>query len=411
MFILFIILFVLQLIFNIYFLIMSIKTKDNKNWLILFSLSISSLISVTLVGAYSLTNQYLDWNALGYLAICFFALCAYLLLLIVNSIFKIVEVKKNKKQSIIPKRLEKNIKKRAIIIPLILITLLTLIVCGFDYSKYVLHQRGEINTYNNVKNKEIDKMANFLNDKYKMNIQESDCIYYREQDYTRHSDIFGNGSTYNIPYISVFKINNEQITVVDRKGFISDNRQLKDINDILINYYYQKTGIKFDYIEFNKSYGGSSTGNDNIINSVLQTKFNTLITDKNIEQFLNYVLQESDLSISFYINDNSVNDIETLKYNIINELEYLRNYTNIEIIKVYGYEGELAIKHKEIEFPNEHKDYGNSSDDYDDGYKFGCYYIDSSSTKFTFSLIMDLNRGYTSGTGELINGWKYRTLY
>lgn len=410
MFILFIILFVLQLIFNIYFLIMSIKTKDNKNWLILFSLSISSLISVTLVGAYSLTNQYLGWNALVYLAICFFALCAYLLLLIVNSIFKIVEVKKNKKQSIIPKRLEKNIKKRAIIIPLILITLLTLIVCGFDYSKYVLHQRGEINTYNNVKNKEINKMANFLNDKYKMNIQESDCIYYREQDYTRHSDIFGNGSTYNIPYISVFKINNERITVVDRKGFISDNRQLKDINDILINYYYQKTGIKFDYIEFNKSYGGSSTGNDNIINSVLQTKFNTLITDKNIEQFLNYVLQESDLSISFYIKDNSVNDMETLKYNIINELEYLRNYTNIEIIKVYGYEGELAIKHEEIEFPNEHKDYGNSSDDYYDGYKFGCYYINSSSTKFTFSLIMDLDRGYTSGTGELINGWKYRNL-
>ena len=29
---------------------------------------------------------------------------------------------------------------------------------------------------------------------------------------------------------------------------------------------------------------------------------------------------------------------------------------------------------------------------YYDGYKSGCYYIDSSSTKFTFSLIMDLDR-------------------
>ena len=86
---------------------------------------------------------------------------------------------------------------------------------------------------------------------------------------------------------------------------------------------------------------------------------------------------------TFYIKDNSVNDIETLKYNIINELEYLRNYTNIEIIKVYGYEGELAIKHEEIEFPNEHKDYGNSSDDYDDGYKAtsirGGYIVSASS--------------------------------
>jgi len=178
----------------------------------------------------------------------------------------------------------------------------------------------------------------------------------------------------------------------------------------LINYYYQKTGIKFDYIEFNKSYGGSSRGNDNIINAVLQTKFNTLITDKNIEQFLDYILQESDLSISFYIKDDSENNIETLKYNITNELEYLRDYDNIEIVKVYGYVGQLDIKHKEIEFPDEHKDYGNSSDDYYDGYKFGCYYIDATSNNLTSSLSMDLNRGYTAEKGESINGWKYRVL-
>ena len=108
--ILLVILFALQLIFNIYFLIKSIKTKDNRNWLILFSLNISSIISVALVGSYALSNQYLGWDGLGYLLICFFALCAYLFLLIVNSIFKIIEVRKNKKQNIIPKTLEKNIK-------------------------------------------------------------------------------------------------------------------------------------------------------------------------------------------------------------------------------------------------------------------------------------------------------------
>ena len=333
--VLLIILFILQLIFNIYFLIKSIKSKDNRNWLILFSINISSIISVVLVGFYALSNLYLGWDGLVYLLICFLALCAYLILLVVNSIFKIIEIRKNKKQNIIPKTLERNLKNKAITIPLILITLLTLFLCVFDYSKYVIQQRGELNTYNNVKKKEINKMASFLNDKYNINIQESDCVYYREQDYTRHSNILGNGSTYNIPYITVFKNNNELITVVDRKGFISDNRQLRDLNDILINYYYQKTGIKFDYIEFNKSYGGSWSGNDNIINAVLQTKFNTLITDKNIEQFLEYILQESDLSISFYIKDNSENNIETLKYNITNELEYLREYDNIEIVKVY----------------------------------------------------------------------------
>ena len=149
--VLLIILFILQLIFNIYFLIKSIKSKDNRNWLILFSINISSIISVVLVGFYALSNQYLGWDGLGYLLICFLALCAYLFLLIVNSIFKIIEVRKNKKQNIIPKTLERNIKNKAITIPLILITLLTLFLCVFDYSKYVIQQRGELNTYNNVK--------------------------------------------------------------------------------------------------------------------------------------------------------------------------------------------------------------------------------------------------------------------
>ena len=408
--ILLIILFILQLIFNIYFLIKSIKSKDNRNWLILFSINISSIISVVLIGIYALSNPFLGWNGLGYLLICFLALCADLFLLMVNSIFKIIEVRKNKKQNIIPETLNRNVKNKAIIIPLILITLSTLSLCGFDYSKYVIEQRGELNTYNNIKKKEINKMASFLSNKYNINIQENDCIYYREQDYTRHSDIFGNGSTYNIPYITVFRYNDEIITVADRKGFISDNRQLGELNEILTKYYYQKTGIKYDYIGFRKSYVGSWNGNDNIINIVLQTKFNELITDKNIEQFLDCILKESDLSISFYIKDDNENNIETLKYNIINELEYLREYNNIEIVKVYGYIGQLDIKYDKIEFPDEHKDYGNSSDDYYDGYKFGCYYLDTTSNNFTFSLSMDLNRGYTTGKGELINGWKYLVI-
>ena len=90
MYILLIILFTLQLIFNIYFFIKSIKSKDNKNWLILFSINISSIISVVLVVSYALSSQLFNWEFFGYLLICFFALCANLFLLIVNSIFKII---------------------------------------------------------------------------------------------------------------------------------------------------------------------------------------------------------------------------------------------------------------------------------------------------------------------------------
>lgn len=404
MFVLFIMLFILLVIIHIYFLVKSVKIRDNKNWLILFSLNISSIISVLLIGCYSLFNKYLSWNALSYLGLCFVALCIYILILIISFILKMIAVKKNKKQNIIKEKLHKNIVKKSIMLPLISVLVLTFLICGIDYSRYVLQQRGEINTYNNVKSKEISKMANFLNNKYDINIQESDCIYYREQDYTRHSDIFGNGTTYNIPYIAVFKTNNEKITVVDRKGFISDNKQLKDLNQFIIDYYQEKTGIKFDYVEFRKSYIGSWSGNDNIINIVLQTKFNKLINQQNIEEFINYILQEPDLSITYYIKCND-NNRETLIDDITKKLDYLKDYSNIEILEVYGYDGELIIENKEIDFPTEHKNYGNSSDDYYDGYKFGCYYIDSASTDFTFLLTMDLNRGYNTGTGQSINGW------
>lgn len=409
MIILFIILFILLFVINIYILIKSIKTKDNKNWLILFSLNISSIISLILIVYYLyylFPNRDLGWDFL--LFSWFVVPFVFILMFIISLIFKMVEVIKNKRQNNTRKKLYSNIIRNAIILPLILVLFSTFLICIIDYSKYNLQKREKINTYNNVKREEISKMANFLNSKYNLNLQESDCIYYREQDYTRHSDIFGHGKTYNIPYLAVFKNNSENITVSDRKGFISDNKQLKELNKFIIDYYQEKTGIKFNYVEFYKSYVGSWCGDDNIINSVLQTKFNELITDNNIEEFVNYILHEQDLSITFYIDSND-NNGETLISDIINKLDYLKDYSNIDELKVYGYDGDLIIKNEKIDFSNEYKDY-DTSEDYNDGYKFGCYYVDDNSINFTFSLTMDLDRGYSSGDGELINGWKYNIL-
>lgn len=394
-----IIFFILPLIINIYFLVKSIKTKNNRNWLILFSLNISYFISLVLIVWYLLTSdqqQYLELRRdIGWGFALLYELHFYLFLLILNSIFKIIEVIKNKKQNISKKTLERNIKIKAIIIPFTLIILLTLIVCGFDECKYFI----------NVKSPEINKMVSFLNNKYDINIKESDCIYYHEQDYTRVTAFLGleDRITYNnIPYMAVFKNGNELIAVVDRKGFISDDRQLKELNDILINYYYQKTGIKFDYIEFNEAYNDSYEGKNKIINEVLQNDFNELITDENIEQFLDYIFsQATDLSISFYIKDNNENNIESLKCNITNELEYLRGYPKVKNVDVYGYIGELDIKHGEDYYKDEF--FRRESIFYRD-------YVKDASDNLTFSLSMILNGEYATNTEESINGWKYRTL-
>ena len=110
--------------------------------------------------------------------------------------------------------------------------------------------------------------------------------------------------------------------------------------------------------------------------------------------------------IRFYIKNNE-NDRESLIDDITKKLKNLKNYSNITKATVYGYNGDLDRKHKEIEFPEEHKEYGNTSADFNDEYKFGCYYIDLSTSNLAFSLEMDLDRGYSSNRGTEINGWKY----
>jgi NADH:ubiquinone oxidoreductase subunit 6 (subunit J) len=395
MFILFLVLFILLLLFNIYFLIKSLKPKDNKNWVILFSLNISSIISALSIGYYSLATA----KGLNYLILIVLELCIYVIALIVNFILKTITMKRNKDQNVIEK-LNKTTIIKSIILPLVLVAFLTIIICGIDYSKSALQKKEELNTYNNIKNSEISKMADFLNNKYDMNLSESDCIYYHEENYTISWDLDSGNVSKNIPYIAVFRTDNENITVSDRTGFISDNKQLKDLNKFISDYYQEKTGIKFDYIEFSKSY--SWTGDDNIINTVLQTKFNKLITNQNVEELIKYILQESDLSIKFYIKDDENTNKETLINSITNKLDYLKDYSNIDVLTVYGYDDNLIIKNEGIDF----SDYESLKDDYYDGYKFGYYYIDSDSINVTFSLSMDLDRGYTT-SGELINGWRY----
>lgn len=409
---LFTILFILLFIVNIYFLIKSIRKKDNNNWIISFSLNISSIFSVILILGYSLYNNSISiLDSLGYLVIYLFALFLYIITLITNTIFKLLQIRKNKINNIVIKKIAKKTKKKLILLPLLCVISLSIVFCGIYSAQGALSTLGNkiIHTkYNRVRNNEINKMADFLNKKYKLKLDKKDCIYYREEDYSEHSDVLGNGKIYNIPYIAVFKTDNEEITVTDRKGFISDNKQLKDINTIITKYFQEKTGIEFSYVEFGKSYVGNWYGDDNVINIVLQTKFNKLLSTENVEELLNYILQESDLSIKFYIKNNG-ND-KNLIYKITKQLSYLKSYSNIDILQVQGYKKELTIKHKKIIFPSKHQNYGNSGDDYDDGYKYGCYYVDSNANEFTFNLTMDLDRGYNSGNGKIINGWKFKLV-
>ena len=126
-----IILFLLLFIIDFYFLIKSIKTKSNRNWIILFTLSTYSIISVFLVGFYASANtKNLGWDSVGYLAFSVIAFYIYIFMFFFDIIFKWIEVKR---QKTIQENINKTSIKKLILVPLFSIFLLTLIILGIDY--------------------------------------------------------------------------------------------------------------------------------------------------------------------------------------------------------------------------------------------------------------------------------------
>ena len=51
--------------------------------------------------------------------------------------------------------------------------------------------------FHTIKAVEINKMINFLNDKYGIDVKASDCIYYREENYTTTESILSPPHTFS----------------------------------------------------------------------------------------------------------------------------------------------------------------------------------------------------------------------
>lgn len=387
------ILFLILISVNVYILSNTIKKKEN--WIVPISLGIASILGTIFIIGYSLSNAYLCLTSdiFNYLLLCGFALVVFLILLIVLFVFR----SKNLNHDF--KKLDNCSIKNSVVLPFVLVILSCFAFCIVDYSCFILKNKNGMLYDEKVKDEEIDKMVEFLNNKYSINLNADDCIFYDKSNYSRSSDVLGNTVTHNVPYSAMFRNGDDVITAYDRDGFISDNGQLKDLNQLLINYFQDKTGLVFDFIEFNKSYVGSPFSNDIVIGEVLQNKFNDLITDDNIEQFVECLLSEPDLAINFYVRNSG--DITSLKDSVVSQLDYLRNYSNIEVLKVYGY-NDLIVNHRGVVYFSEFTDNTDISE-------FGCYYVDANLSSFAFYLSMDLDRGYTA-LGEPFNGWKFLEL-
>lgn len=313
--------------------------------------------------------------------------------------------------------------KKLIIAPFLIIMLVLFVICIAINLRYVIQEKWESMEYEETKKEEIYKMADFIKDKYNLDFEAKDCVYYREEDYSRHSDLFGNGTTYNIPYIAVFEHEKDRITVVDRNGMLSDNGQLDELNYYIGRYFEKRVGSNIDFVQIRKT--GNGNIEDDTINHILQSKFNEKLTEDNINDFMKEVFKEENLEFIFYVKDSA--DREDLINRVTTKLGYLKDYHNIERVMVYIYnkEEELVVNSIEKEFNDEYEQYM-TSDDYYDDYKFGYYYVpndfeyfysDSESSvlkdekfnTFVASAYYNLDRGYGSNQGdkqyEIVNGW------
>lgn len=390
-------------------LVFTVRTKKKHTRYDLFTVIVLAFLNIgTTVLFTGMHHKNVPSNYTGEMlaAFCIGLVFAIPLIIItlLSILITVLQIKQNKTSSSYGE--EFKITKFTLLKTLGFIILVLFAVYGAQYSVYRIQYNAELKAYNETRNTELAKMTTHLNEKYSLNLQPDDCVYYREEDYEIHRDFLGNGLRYNIPYIGIFESDGKKITVTDRKGFLSDNCQLDYLLQAIPRYFTKQSGLDIDYVQFEKAYLGSVHGDDNILNTVLQHSFNSLITEENLPEFMELVLQQADLSISFYVKNSA--DKDTLIRRITDKLQYLEDYQNIVKVTVYCYDDTLVIDDTSLNSANNDAplviNLGNEV-----RYEFGSYIVvpDKQILKYSASMILD--RGYTPGNGETINGWVIRS--
>lgn len=255
----------------------------------------------------------------------------------------------------------------------------------------------------------INRMTDFINEKYGVSIS-SDPIEYGEEDKTRHSDIFGNGFTRDIPYYAVFPFNDEEIYVIERDGILSDNGQLSDISYMLGDYLTEMTGYEIEFVEIKYVYNGNTY--DTKIAEFLQREYNALITEENIGDFFDRLCATPDVQLLIYAPENQDNDAmlkeTTEKLSQISEKETVR-----EII-LYVYSGELKTDRYDVKKMVTDSEGNVDYSQWD--YIFDYYYAvnpynnfsdkEKTDNDFIIRAEMILDRGYNAGHGQAVNEYE-----
>ncbi len=255
----------------------------------------------------------------------------------------------------------------------------------------------------------INRMAEFISEKYGTSISPSPTEY-GEEDKTRHSDIFGNGFTRDIPYYAVFPFNDGEIYVIERDGILSDNGQLSEISYMLGDYLTEMTGYEIEFVEIKYVYNGNTY--DTKIAEFLQKEYNALITEENIGDFFNRLCATPDTQLLIYAPENQ-NQQAMLK-ETTEKLSQISEKDTVREIILYIYSKELKTERfdvrKMVTDSNGNIDYSQWD------YIFDYYYAanpynnfadkDKSENNFVIRAEMILDRGYNAGHGRAVNEYE-----
>lgn len=384
------------LLFNLF---KSVKNKDNKHWITLLSTIIGAILSCILIMSYEFINTqstYLD----GIVVLLFTVLAGliYGFISLLSIILKLFQKRRLKNKGIIKEKIEKKTKRRRLATPILYIALITICICFVDFLVYEHKEVVEKNRYDTVKKEKIEKMVNYINDKYDAEYTVEDNSFYREYKY---DEVEMAPKKHNDFYIGTFDNGEESITVsVNKDNFLSDNAQIKDISYLIRDYYSDIVGIDIEYVVIKNKDGNYE---DDLINNTLQFKFNDLITKDNIGEFIDELLNNNDVEMIFYVKDsNNRNDLLEV---LIDKLSYLENMDNIQGLSIYLYNSkeELIIQENYIELYGDYL-YDEVHLNYYAANMFGFIYVPNSiefSEEFkeenTFVTIAFSNKKYAQG--------------
>lgn len=178
--------------------------------------------------------------------------------------------------------------------------------------------------------RQIDQLAQYLNEKYGYSVAKEDCIYFREEDYEPRKGWLGKHC--DVPNIAIFKFDGKTVVTTERKGFYGDDGQLGQMNELLCYYFSNLTGLDIAFAELRKASSGNVE--DWTLNELLHHEYNKLLTEDTISDFMDHVWQmEEDYHLIFYFKAEP--DLAAQVEKITQNLSVLKDHANLRTMAFY----------------------------------------------------------------------------